>query len=165
MKKTKKQSNGLYVEWHENWVKVYYETYKDGKKEGLAEWWDGNGVKVYYETHKYDKEDGLAEGWYDSGVKAYSINHNLAEGWRSNVVSRGVYDNDKLVKRLSPDISLQEAIDNGEIADLSLELQDLVKHAAKRYIKKKGKMNKIKKQNNGLAVQWRQSAGAWPEDQ
>ena len=47
-----------------------------------------------------------------------------------------VYDNDKLVKRLSPDISLQEAIDNGEIADLSLELQDLVKHAANGYIKK-----------------------------
>ena len=46
---------------------------------------------------------------------------------------REVYDNDKLVKRLSPDISLQEAIDNGEIADLSLELQDVVKRAANDY--------------------------------
>ena len=101
MKETKKQSNGLYLEWHKNGVKAYSANYKDGKKHGLA------------------------EGWNESGDMDFRV----------------VYDNDKLVKRLSTDISLQEAIDNGEIADLSLELQDLVKRNA---LPKKIKSSKLK---------------------
>ena len=70
--------------------------------------------------------------------KTKKQSNDLAEGWNESgdMDFRVVYDNDKLVKRLSTDISLQEAIDKGEIADLSLELQDLVKRAANGCIKK-----------------------------
>ena len=93
------------------------------------------------------QSNDLAEVWYENGVKASSKNYKarerdgLSERWNvsGDMVFREVYDNDKLVKYLSADISLQEAIDNGEIADLSLELQDLVKRAANRHIKQEGK--------------------------
>ena len=120
MKNFTEKQNGLYLERYENGALRESANYKDGKEDGLAEGWYENGALRESANYKAGKRDGLSEWWNESGDMVY----------------RRVYDNDKLVKPLSTDISLQEAIDNGEISDLSLELQDLVKRAANGYIKK-----------------------------
>ena len=147
MKIIKDQIKGLYLELYDNDVKAYSINYKDGEKHGLSEGWYDNGVKSYSETYKTGEKHGLSEWWHENGAPKESANykegkeHGLAEAWNvsGDMVFRRVYDNYKLVKQLSTDISLQEAIDDGEIADLSLELQDLVKLAANGYIKKVSK--------------------------
>ena len=97
MKKTKKQSYGLYLEWYENGVKSSSITYKDGKEDGLAEWWYENGKKSCSTTYKAGKEDGLAEGWYKNGVKSYSTTYK--DGKEDGLVGRVARERGKIILR------------------------------------------------------------------
>ncbi len=56
--------------YHSTGKKIYEETFKDGKEDGLRTFWYQNGQKYTEGTYKNGKEDGLGTFWYKNGQKS-----------------------------------------------------------------------------------------------
>ena len=93
--------NGLLVYWYRNGQKKSEGTYKDGLADGLHTEWYENGQKKSEKAWKYDSADGLHTEWYENGQKKSekAWKYDSADGLHTEWYENGQKKSEKTYKK------------------------------------------------------------------